>query len=290
MEIFCISVLLFGLITTTLQSPEVEAPEEAKATNPTQPANCPPWFFPLGDSCYSAGWHKLNWTDSQNYCGALAPGGRLVEFETAEEFNLIKNHLLENPLPTCHAFWIGAEEIQDTSEFQWASTASPLAFYDWYSTQPDSNWANDSIFISCTTDWQWFDGPKWYDEVFQLCELPLTKAAYDHKGRLSGGLSARQNNLETIIAGRASFKQPTTGANIFVPLGSTSIIMLSWSNAQDSKCSDFKFLRPSKGLVSEPRMDRRRLPCKRSSSRVANAENADGGKELKGKEIHWQPY
>ncbi|CAG0901264.1 unnamed protein product [Cyprideis torosa] len=79
---------------------------------------CPAGFFILGDSCYAVFddyTDRRSWDDSQTFCGSLAPGGRLVELETAQEIDLVKNHLAENTRYSCSCKVGGSLKIQDSS-------------------------------------------------------------------------------------------------------------------------------------------------------------------------------
>ncbi|CAG0891463.1 unnamed protein product [Cyprideis torosa] len=120
----------------------------------------------------------MSWDDSQSYCGSLAPGGKLIEIETAEEFYAVFSYLRENPPSLCYGYWIGAEERSLSNYFQWASTRWPVLFYNWYYSQPDDSPAGDAIYVRCYDDWQWFDGSKSAGR-YQLCEAPPTEEAVD---------------------------------------------------------------------------------------------------------------
>ncbi|CAG0893094.1 unnamed protein product [Cyprideis torosa] len=87
-------LLVFGLSIFASNGNHLSKPEWLLELEPI----CPTGFFPLGRSCYAFGEDDIrNWDVSQTHCGTLAPGGRLLEMETAEEFYLITNYLRRNP-------------------------------------------------------------------------------------------------------------------------------------------------------------------------------------------------
>ncbi|CAG0902330.1 unnamed protein product [Cyprideis torosa] len=72
---------------------------EILSNPPPVELTCPDGFFSLGESCYAVfddEANKLSWDEAQTFCASLAAGGHLVEFETVEEFGLVKGHLLDS--------------------------------------------------------------------------------------------------------------------------------------------------------------------------------------------------
>ncbi|CAG0891462.1 unnamed protein product [Cyprideis torosa] len=142
---------------------------------------CPTGFIPLGESCYAFGEEQgMDWYDSQTYCGSLAPGGKLIEIETAEEFYAVFTYIRENQRVWCGEYWIGAQERgYENNNFEWASTRWPVLFYNWWYDQPNDSRAGDAIVVSSHQDWQWGDTGTLYDYACQLCEAPPTGEAVD---------------------------------------------------------------------------------------------------------------
>ncbi|CAG0880203.1 unnamed protein product [Cyprideis torosa] len=134
---------------------------------------CPEGFFSLGDSCYAVYDeypNKLPWDEAQSFCGSLAAGGRLVELENAEEINRLKDHLMESDY-YCESYWIGGEEVGDTSTFVWASTGQMIGDSDWLPGEPNNSGSGDAIFLWCPANWQWYDYSKTYPHN-PICEAP----------------------------------------------------------------------------------------------------------------------
>ncbi|CAG0904857.1 unnamed protein product [Cyprideis torosa] len=160
---------------------------------PTIALTCPEGFILLGESCYALRDEQgMNWDDSQTYCASLAPGGKLIEIETAEEFYAVFSYLRENPPPSCGpAYWIGAEEREGSDYFEWASTRWPVLFYNWYYNQPHDSTAGNAIRADCTY-WEWFDAQK-STPGHQLCEAPPTEEPVDSSTR-SGSNEGHPSN------------------------------------------------------------------------------------------------
>ncbi|CAG0904892.1 unnamed protein product, partial [Cyprideis torosa] len=59
-------------------------------------AKCPAQFTAVGDTCYYLGNSSIDWNAAQDYCGILAPNGKLVELETLEEIYLLTEFLNKN--------------------------------------------------------------------------------------------------------------------------------------------------------------------------------------------------
>ncbi|CAG0889525.1 unnamed protein product [Cyprideis torosa] len=145
---------------------------------PTVALTCPEGFILLGESCYAVNTENMSWDDSQTYCGSLAPGGKLIEIETAEEFYAVFTYLRENPPWLCDGYWIGAEEREGSNYFEWASTRWPVLFYNWQPNEPDDSPAGDALWVYCSVDWQWGDRNKSWG-FRQICEAPPTEEAVD---------------------------------------------------------------------------------------------------------------
>ncbi|CAG0901265.1 unnamed protein product [Cyprideis torosa] len=160
---------------------------------------CPAGFFVLGDSCYAVFddyTDRRSWDDSQTFCGSLAPGGRLVELETAQEIDLVKNHLADNTRYSCSWYWLGGDEVGDSNIFKWASTGQMIDASDWLPGQPNGSgsgdaislycgyWlpgmpngsgSGDAISLYCGSNWQWMDFSKPSSVALQICEAPLVQ-------------------------------------------------------------------------------------------------------------------
>ncbi|CAG0906356.1 unnamed protein product [Cyprideis torosa] len=171
-------ILVFGPCLISLDAIPLQRTDLEEEKEQVRHVICPDGFILLGDSCYAIGEEQYRtWDDSQTYCGSLAPGGKLIEIETAEEFYAVFSYLRENP-PSCYGYWIGAEEREASNYFQWASTRWPVLFYNWQFNQPDASAAGNAIFVDCGSDWQWWDAPK-SAVAYQLCEAPPTQEAID---------------------------------------------------------------------------------------------------------------
>ncbi|CAG0901957.1 unnamed protein product [Cyprideis torosa] len=171
-------MLVFGPCLISLDAIPLQRTDLEEEKEQVRQVNCPDGFILLGESCYAFGEEQgMNWYDSQTYCGSLAPGGKLIEIETAEEFYTVFSYLRENP-SLCDYYWIGAEEREASNYFQWASTRWPVLFYNWYFTEPSNSPAGDAIIVLCPSDWQWYDITKSF-AARQLCEAPPTEEAVD---------------------------------------------------------------------------------------------------------------
>ncbi|CAG0910269.1 unnamed protein product, partial [Cyprideis torosa] len=112
-------IFVFGLIITSLDAIPPQRTDLEEEGEQTRTLICPAGFFSLEKSCYAIRDEELmTWDDSKSHCGSLAPGGKLIEIETAEEFYRVFSYLRENPPQLCSNFWIGAEEREDSDYFQ----------------------------------------------------------------------------------------------------------------------------------------------------------------------------
>ncbi|CAG0905231.1 unnamed protein product, partial [Cyprideis torosa] len=144
---------------------------EIPANPPPVELVCPEGFFILGDSCYAVfDGEAMSWDNAQTFCRSLATAGRLVEFETLEELDLVKRHLLEGDYEG-YGYWIGAEEVRDTTIFKWASSGNFVAFHDWYPGEPNDDASGDAIFLRRDDNWQWIDASK-SNLRYSICETP----------------------------------------------------------------------------------------------------------------------
>ncbi|CAG0901561.1 unnamed protein product [Cyprideis torosa] len=124
---------------------------EIPSNPPPVELTCPDGFFSLGESCYAVfddEANKLSWDEAQTFCGALASGGRLVEFETTDELELVKNYLFESDY-YCGNYWIGAQEFGSTNIYSWASSGQVIVFYDWAQSEPNEDTSGNAIDLNC---------------------------------------------------------------------------------------------------------------------------------------------
>ncbi|CAG0896823.1 unnamed protein product [Cyprideis torosa] len=103
---FLVTDSIFGNYTWTgIQWVDVQSDAELPficevEANPSQPPpvilKCPNGFFQLSTGCYLFRMQRRTWDDSKAYCSSLTEGGRLVEFETQEEYQLLIDYIPEN--------------------------------------------------------------------------------------------------------------------------------------------------------------------------------------------------
>ncbi|CAG0903571.1 unnamed protein product [Cyprideis torosa] len=131
---------------------------EADANPPPVTWGCPEGFQMVGRGCYHFGTEQLNFDNSRTYCHGL--GGKLLEFETADEMFTFNDYFTENPPSSCSGHWIGGEERGNSQQFQWISSARPVLFYNWLD-YPNSD-SDQGLALECprSPKWKWNDFPK----------------------------------------------------------------------------------------------------------------------------------
>ncbi|XP_061169441.1 CD209 antigen-like protein 2 isoform X2 [Saccostrea echinata] len=102
-----------------------------------------PWVN-HADSCYLFVTHlQENWSEATSMCTEL--GGFLVEIETAQEDNFLKNYAIHQlQIQPGGAFgngsfWIGGTDMLVEGNWFWLSTKQPFAYTDWYATSHEPN-------------------------------------------------------------------------------------------------------------------------------------------------------
>ncbi|XP_062618052.1 secretory phospholipase A2 receptor-like [Saccostrea cucullata] len=102
-----------------------------------------PWVN-HGDSCYLFVTHlQENWSEATSMCTEL--GGYLVEIESAQEDNFLKNYAIHQLQiqPGGQfgngSFWIGGTDMLVEGNWFWLSTKQPFVYTDWYATSKEPN-------------------------------------------------------------------------------------------------------------------------------------------------------
>jgi len=111
-----------------------------------------------------------NWTDSEARAEAL--GGHLATINSQAEEDWIFNTFSSYGVQQ-HNLWIGLNDIEQPSNFTWASDA-PVIYTNWRSDQPDNEWSYVAIMYalapSSQLDWGWID---WGNIAFDMNSRPF---------------------------------------------------------------------------------------------------------------------
>ncbi|XP_065935450.1 galactose-specific lectin nattectin-like isoform X1 [Magallana gigas] len=107
-----------------------------KARFPKQ-HSCPPHWTSFGTSCYLVVKEKKMHEDAAMHC--IRYGSKLVEIETAEENEFIRNNLLrtsdDNP-----KFWTGGTDADVEGNWIWSMTGKPFTtFESWKTGEPNND-------------------------------------------------------------------------------------------------------------------------------------------------------
>nr|CAH0111476.1 unnamed protein product [Daphnia galeata] len=87
----------------------------------------PCWLLDNGH-CYCFSLYTECWSNANYMC---AQGGMsLVAFETGDEDNMIKRHLINIPELKGYAYWTSGKYNESATEWQWFSNKKPLVFGD----------------------------------------------------------------------------------------------------------------------------------------------------------------
>ncbi|XP_048752125.1 C-type lectin domain family 4 member M-like isoform X1 [Ostrea edulis] len=109
---------------------------EIKDTSSEQ-ASCPPDWTSFGHSCYMAIEQKKSWDSAAMKC--IRYGSKLVEIETKDENDFLKNTLLKNK----DNYWTGGIDDVTEGKWFWAVSGSPLNFTDWNTGEPNNALKNE---------------------------------------------------------------------------------------------------------------------------------------------------
>ncbi|CAG0906225.1 unnamed protein product [Cyprideis torosa] len=120
---------------------------ESDANPPPVIWGCPEGFQMAGEGCYHFGDQVLDFDNSLTYCRGL--GGKLVEFETAEEMYEFNDYFKQNQPTPCDDvyYWIGGDQRFDSLVWEWVSSRHPVPVYNWANSIP-SNY-NYRIRVLC---------------------------------------------------------------------------------------------------------------------------------------------
>ncbi|CAG0896425.1 unnamed protein product [Cyprideis torosa] len=153
----------------------------------TPKATCPSQFTPIGDSCYYFGTSTMPWDTAQEVCRTLAPNGKLVEMETAEELYELTNFLMDFHTIGNPHYWIGAQEQGYSGHYRWASSGKPVITTNWYANYSAAEGRKDDVVIFWRDgDWHWNDQPKSSpSHISALCEADPNDDPVKRKERRS---------------------------------------------------------------------------------------------------------
>ncbi|VDH89575.1 Hypothetical predicted protein [Mytilus galloprovincialis] len=119
-------------------------------------ASCPHGWTSHAFSCYVFIEDLLiDFTESTSFCNRIQ--GKLVEIESEDENNFIRNYLLHNTTHTQN-FWIGGTDAVFENEWRWMSTLEKMGFTDWSPTQPDNYMSHqDCAMFFLSDNYHWND-------------------------------------------------------------------------------------------------------------------------------------
>ncbi|XP_034331490.2 perlucin [Magallana gigas] len=135
---FVVCVLFSGLIHV-----------QAQASNA-----CPPYWIHHGLSCYSFITGLLSdWMEAVTFCRDV--DAQIVEIQTNEENNFLKNYLLHNHKNA--DFWVGATDAFEEGHWLWISSQQPVKFTDWAPNEPYQGVGFECMTLTARQGFRWND-------------------------------------------------------------------------------------------------------------------------------------
>ena len=140
-----------------------------------------------GESCYDLFNERVHGIgEARNICEDF--GGYVVEIDTQEELNFVKDFLnrAEVPVRTIYTWperdvysdvsvWLGASDEDKEGDFYWKHGDTAVEFSDWANGGPNRaggrHREKDCSVMDGNNDWKWND-VKCYEESAVLCERP----------------------------------------------------------------------------------------------------------------------
>ncbi|XP_048729451.1 perlucin-like protein isoform X2 [Ostrea edulis] len=119
--------------------------------------NCAHGWLKRGSSCYLYVTHVDNdWTESEYFCHML--GAKLVEIESKEENDFLKEHAKTAHQHEQSGFWIGGTDAVVEDTWVWMTSQTEFSFSDWARNFPDDYDSNeDCAHMWSDVDFSWND-------------------------------------------------------------------------------------------------------------------------------------
>ena len=134
----------------------------------------------FGGSCYDLFNPRVGIRNARDMCGDI--GGYLVEIDTEEERDFVKNFLSRAQVPESmydsnKNVWLGASDEDTEGEFYWKNGNTAVKeFSDWAVGEPDNNGPSildeDCAELDSNNDWKWNDIMCLGSSKAVLCERP----------------------------------------------------------------------------------------------------------------------